>query len=271
MIEILAEQIRAAMIHDTHQEIERIYQGLAQLKKHQQQLANPVLLEHEQQQQPPTTLKGIIKEAMDQATKEEGSSAKKEKKKMWLLLAERLEEAHLLGIYKEPVNTICRFICLIYPTPKHNTIRKALPYKYKEPNQSKIACRQMKGLTASICRYNRKKKKNKNKMASISSRDWPEVPQGASLEKIASSSVTPHKDMARRGLYTSFATWLRCCKRKKYKTDIFEKIKKDKAFRYLCKDTGTALWYLEEVYHPTAKELSAVRKAMEIFNHEKDW
>jgi hypothetical protein len=227
MIEILAEQIRAEMIHDTHQEIERIYQGLAQLKKHQQQLANPVLLEHEQQQ-PPTTLKGIIKEAMDQATKEEGSSAKKEKKKMWLLLAERLEEAHLLGIYKEPVNTICRFICLIYPTPKHNTIRKALPYKYKEPNQSKIACRQMKGLTASICRYNRKKKKNKNKMASISSRDWPEVPQGASLEKIASSSVTPHKDMARRGLYTSFATWLRCCKRKKYKTDIFEKIKKTK-------------------------------------------
>ena len=117
--------------------------------------------------QPPTTLKGIIF-AMDHATNGEVLSAKK--KKMSLLLAERLEEAHHLGIYKEPVNTICRFISLIYPCAKHNTIRKALPYKYKEPNQSRITCRQMKGLTASIWRHNRKKKK---KMANSSNTYWP--------------------------------------------------------------------------------------------------
>jgi hypothetical protein len=32
MIEILADQIQAEMIYDTHQEIERINEGLAQLE-----------------------------------------------------------------------------------------------------------------------------------------------------------------------------------------------------------------------------------------------
>ncbi len=264
MIEVLAEQIREEMIQDIHQENEGICQELVQLEKHRRRRpVKPVVSKHEQQQQQPTTLKGIVKDAMDQATREEGLSGKK--KKMWLLLAERLEEAHRLGIYKEPVNTICRFICLIHPNAKHNTIRKALPYKYKEPNQSKIACRQMKGLTASIWRHNRKKMM----ASSSSSRYWPQVSEQASHEKIASNSVTPYKDMARHGYYYTFASWLRRCKRKKYNTGIFEKIKKDKAFRYLCRDIEFALWYLEEVYHPSAKELSTVRKAMEIFNHEK--
>jgi hypothetical protein len=264
MIEVLAEQLRAEMIQDTHKEIERIYQELAQLERHQRRPVNPVLVKHKQQP-PPATLKGIIKDAMDQAAKEERLSGKK-KKKMWLLLAERLEEAHRLGIYKEPVNTICRFICLIYPSAKPNTIRKALPYKYKEPNQSKIACRQMKGLTASIWRHNRKKK-----MMASNIRHWPQVSERASPKKIGNnSSVTPYKDMAHNSYYTSFASWLRRCKKKKYNNGIFEKIKQDKAFPYLCRDREFALWYLEEVYHPTAKELFTVRKAMEIFNHEKD-
>jgi len=153
MIEVLAEQLRVEMIHDTHQEIECIYQGLSQLERQQRRPANPVLLKDKQP--PSATLKDIIKDDLDQAAKEEGLSRKK--KKRWLLLAEHLEEAYRLGIYKEPVNTICRFICLIYPSAKHNTIRKALPYKYKESNQSRIACRQMKGLTASIWRHNRKR------------------------------------------------------------------------------------------------------------------
>jgi len=70
--------------------------------------------------------------------------------------------------------------------------------------------------------------------------------------------------------YTSFVRRLRRCRRRKYNIDIFEKIRKDKAFRYICRDREFALWYLEEVYHPTAKELSIVRKAMEVFNHKKD-
>jgi hypothetical protein len=262
MLEALAEQIRAEMVQDIHQEIERIYQELVQLEKNRSLPIKPIS-DHEQPL-PPTTLKGVIKDAMDQATREEGLSQKKKKKKMWLLLAERLEEAHRLGIYKEPVNTICRFICLIHPTAKHNTIRKALPYKYKEPNQSKIAHRQMKGLTASIYRHNRQQKK---KIASSSY--WPQVSEKASSEKIASNSATPYKGVASTSYYT-FASWLRRCKRKKYNTGIFEKIKKDKAFRYVCRDIESALWYLEEVYHPSQKELSRVRKAIEIFKHEKE-
>jgi hypothetical protein len=255
MIEVLAEQIQEEMVQDIHQEIEGIYQELVQLEKHHRLPVKPVVSKHEQPLLPPTTLKGIVKDAMDQATREEGLSQKKKKK--WLLLAERLEEAHRLGIYKEPVNTICRFICLIHPTAKHNTIRKALSYKYKEPNQSRIACRQMKGLTASIWRHNKKKK-----MAS-SSRYWPQVSEEVPPKKIASNSVTPYKDMARSSYYYTFASWLTRCKKKKYNTGIFEKIKKDKAFRYLCRDIEFALWYLEEVYHPSKKELSTVRKAME--------
>jgi hypothetical protein len=262
MIEVLAEQIRAEMIQDIHQENEGICQELVQLEKHRR-LVKPVVSKHEQPPPPPmTTLKSIVKDAMDQATSEEGLSRKK--KKMLPLLAERLEEAHRLGIYKEHVNTICRFTCLIYPGAKHNTIRKALPYKYKEPNQSKIACRQMKGLTASIYRHNRQKK-----MAS-GSRHWPQVSsEQASLEKIANNSVTPYKDMARHSYYSTFASRLIRCKRKRYNTGTFEKIKKDKALRYMCRDIEFALWYLEEVYHPSKKELSIGRKAMEIFNHEK--
>jgi hypothetical protein len=260
MLEALAEQIRVEMVQDIHQEIEQIYQELVQLEKHHCRPVKPI--SNHEQPLPPTTLKGVIKNAIDQATRERLS-----RKKMWLLLAERLEEAHRLGIYKEPVNTICRFICLICPTAKHNTIRKALPYKYKESNQSKIAHRQMKGLTASIYRHNIKKKK---KMASSSSRYWAQVSEEVPpKKKIASSSrVTPYKDVARSSDYT-FASWLRRCKRKKYNTGIFEKIKKDKAFRYVCRDKEFVLWYLEEVYHPSKKELSAVRKAMEIFKYAK--
>jgi hypothetical protein len=47
------------------------------------------------------------------------------------------------------------------------------------------------------------------------------------------------------------------------------KIKEDKAFRYLCEDIEFALWYLAQVYHPSAKELSEVRKSMELFDHKK--
>jgi hypothetical protein len=260
MIEVLAEQIRAEMIQDIHQGNEGICQELVQLEKHSRRPVKPVV--SKQEQPPPTTT--TLKDAVDQATREEGLS-RKTKKMMWLLLAERLEEAHRLGIYKEPVDTICRFICLVYPSAKHNTIRKALPYKYKEPNQSKIACRQMKGLTASIFRHNRKKK-----MASSISRYWPQVSSEQALpEKIASNPVTPYKDVACHSYYYTFASWLRRCKRKKYNTGIFEKIKKDKAFRYLCRDIESALWYLEQVYHSSQKELSTVRKAMEIFNREK--
>jgi hypothetical protein len=259
MLEALAEQIRVEMVQDIHQEIEQIYQELVQLEKHHCRPVKPI--SNHEQPLPPTTLKGVIKNAMDQATRERLS-----RKKLWLLLAEHLEEAHRLGIYKEPVNTICRFICLIYPTAKHNTIRKALPYRYKESNQSKIAHRQMKGLTASIYRHNIKKKKKK--MASSSSY-WAQVSEEVQpKKKNANSRVTPYKYMARSNDYT-FASWLRRCKRKKYNTGIFEKIKKDKAFCYVCRDKEFALQYIEEVYHPSQKELSTVRKAMEIFKHEK--
>jgi hypothetical protein len=263
MLEALVEQIRAEMEQDIHREIEQIYQELVRLEKHHHRRPLKPISKHEQPLAPTTTLKGVVKDAMDQATRE-GLSGKK----MWLLLAERVEEAHHLGIYKEPVNTICRFICLIYPTAKHNTIRKALPYKYKEPNQSKIAHRQMKGLTASIYRHNIKKKK---KMMMVSSSNyWAQVSEEVQpKKKIASGSrVTPYKETARSSNYT-FASWLRRCKRKKYNTGIFEKIKKDKAFRYVSRDIEFSLWYIEEVYHPSQKELSAVRKAMEIFKHEK--
>jgi hypothetical protein len=260
MLEALAEQIRTEMVHDIHQEIERIFQELVQLEKHHRRSRPVKPVSKHEQPLPLTTLKGVVKAAMDQATRERLSG-----KKMWLLFAERLEEAYRLGIYKEPVSTICRFICLIHPTAKHNTIRKALPYKYKEPNQSKIAHRQMKGLTASIYRHNIKKKK---KMAS-SSRYWAQVSEEVPPnKKIGSNSVTPYRYMARSSYYT-FASRLRRCKRRKYNTGIFEKIKKDKAFRYVCSDIEFALWYLEEVYHPSKKELSTVRRAMEIFKHEK--
>ena len=111
----------------------------------------------------------------------------------------------------------------------------------------------MKGLTASIWRHNRKKKK---KMANNSSNTyWPRVYEQFSREKIVSNSVTPYKDVAHSGRYTSFASRLRRFKRKKYNIGIFEKIKKDEAFCYLCTDIDFALWYLEEVYHSSAKEI----------------
>jgi hypothetical protein len=264
MIEVLAKQIHAEIIQDIQQEIKGIYQELQLLEKHKLRPIKPTVSK-QHREGTTTTLKGIIIDTMHQEANSQGGSV--EKKKMWLLLAERLEEAHRLGIYKEPVNTICRFICLIYPSAKHNTIRKALPYKYKEPNQSKIACRQMKGLTASIWRSERRKEMM---TASSNSSYRPPVSEQTLPQKIANNSVTPYKDMARTSYYyTSFATWLRRCKKKRYNTGICEKIKKDKAFHYLWRDTEFALWYLEEVYHPTAKELSTVRKAMEIFNHEK--
>jgi hypothetical protein len=262
MLEALAEQIRAEMAQDIHQEIERIYQELLELEKHHRRPVKPVS-KHEQPLLP-TTLKDVIKDAMGQAAREEGLSRKKKKKTLWLLLAERLEEAHRLGIYKEPVNTICRFICLIHPTGKHNTIRKALPLKYKDPNQSKIAHRQMKGLPASIYRHNRQRKK---KMASNNSHLQQVSEEGPLKKKVASSSVTPYKEMARCKNHT-FASWLRRFKRKKYNKGIFEKIKKDKAFHYVCSDMEFALWYIREVYHPSQKELSAVHRAMKIYKEK---
>jgi hypothetical protein len=260
MIEVLAKQIHVEIIQDIQQEIKGIYQELKLLEKHKLRPIKPTVSKHEHHGT--ITLKGIIIDSMHQEANSEGESV--EKKKRWLLLAEKLEEAHHLGIYKEPVNTICRFICLMFPSAKHNTIRKALPYKYKEPNQSKIACRQMKGLTASTWRHERKKK-----MACTTSTHWPQQAEQASCEMIANSSVTPYKYHARSGQCISFATWLRRCKKKKYNIGIFDKIKKDKAFQYIFRDTEFALWYLEEVYRPSAKELSAVRKTMEIFSHKK--
>jgi hypothetical protein len=263
MLEALAEQIQAEMVQDAHQEIERIYQELEELEKYHRRPVKPVS-KHEQPMLPSTTLKDVIKDAMAQATREERLSRKK--KTAWLLLAERLEEAHRLGIYKEPVNTICRFICLIHPTGKHNTIRKALPLKYKEPNQSKIAHRQMKGLTASIYRHHRPRKK---KIAS-SNRYLQQISEERpAKKKIAINSVTLYKDVVRSRHNYTFASWLKRCKKKKYNIGIFEKIKKDKAFRYVCTDKEFALWYLEEVYHPSQKELSIVRNAMELFNRAK--
>ncbi len=199
MIEkVLAEQIQVEIIQDTHKEIERIYQELTQSEKHRRRPVNPVPKANDQQAT--DYIKRHHFRHGSHATNGEMLSAKK--KKMWLLLAERLEEAHRLGIYKEPVNTICRFICLIYPCVKHNTIRKALPYKYKEPNQSRIACRQMKGLTASIWRHNRKKKK----MASSSNTYWPRVYEQVLCEKIVSNSVTPYKGVA----HSKSATYVFC-------------------------------------------------------------
>lgn len=250
MLEVLAEQTRTQMIEETQHEIKLIFQQLAELEKHRQ-LAKPV----SRREEPPTTLGGFVKKGEDQATIQ-GLSQKKK----WLLLAEHLQEAHRFGIYNEPINTICRFICIINPSVKPNTVRKALPDKYKEPHQSKIARRQAKGLTASIYRHHKQKMKLRYS-TQVPKQDLPEVS--------VSSSVTPYKDLARHGYYYTFASWLRRCKRKKYNTGIFEKIRKDKAFRYLCRDIEFALWYVEEVYHPSAKELSTVRKAIEIFNHEK--
>jgi hypothetical protein len=149
MLEVLAEQTRTQMIEETQHEIELILQQLAELEKHRQ-LAKPV--SRREEPTTTTTLGGIVKKAEDQATIQ-GLSQKKK----WLLLAEHLEEAHRLGIYNEPINTICRFICLINPSVKPNTVRKALPDKYKEPHQSKIACCQAKGLTASIYRHHKQK------------------------------------------------------------------------------------------------------------------
>jgi hypothetical protein len=77
MIEVLAEQIRAEMIQETHQEIERIYQALSELERCRRVPVNPVILNRKQQ--PPTTLKGIIKDSMDQAIREEALSERKEK------------------------------------------------------------------------------------------------------------------------------------------------------------------------------------------------
>jgi hypothetical protein len=157
----------------------------------------------------------------------------------------------------------------MYPTAKHNTIRKALPLKYKEPNQSKIAHGQMKGLTASIYRHHRQSKEKKKKMASNNRYPQQMSEEGPAKKKIAINSVTPYKGVARSRHNYTFATWLRRCKRKKYNMGIFKKIKKDKAFGYICTDIEFALWYIEQVYHPSQKELSTVHKAMELFNRAK--
>src|SRR5919108_4569079 len=217
MLEALAEQTRTQIIEETQHEIELILQQLVELERHRQ-LAKPV----SKREEPPTTtttLGGVVKKAEDQATIQ-GLSQKKK----WILLAKHLEEAHRFGIYNEPINTICHFICLINPSVKPNTVRKALPDKYKEPHQSKIACRQAKGLTASIYRHHKQKMKL---------RYSTQVPEQDLLPEVdVSSSVTPYKDMAHHS-YT-FASWLIRRKKKKYNTGIFEKIKKDKAFRYVC-------------------------------------
>jgi hypothetical protein len=250
MLEVLAEQTRTQIIEETQHEIELILQQLVKLEKHRQ-LGKPL----SRREGPPTTLAGIVEKAEDQATTQ-GLSQKKK----WLLLAEHLEDAHRFGIYNEPINTICRLICLINPSVKPNTVRKALTDKYKEPHQSKIARRQAKGLTASIYRYHKQKMKL---------RYSTQVPEQDLAQVNVSSSVTPYKDMARSSYYYTFAGWIIRCKRKKYNTGIFEKIKKDKAFRYVCTDIEFALWYIEEVYHPSKKEFFAVRKAMEIYKREK--
>jgi len=249
MLEVLAEQTRTQMIEETQHEIELILQQLVELEKHRQ-LAKPV----SRREEPPTTLGRVVKKAEDQATIQRLSQKKK-----WLLLAEHLEEAHRVGMYNEPINTICRFICLINPSVKPNTVRKALPDKYKEPHQSKIGCRQAKGLTASIYRHHKQKK--------MKSRYSMQVPEQDPLPEVSvTNSVTPYKDMAHHS-YT-FASWLTRCKRKKYNTGIFEKIKKDKAFRYVCSDIEFALWYLVEVYNPSQIELSAARRAIEIYKQK---
>jgi hypothetical protein len=88
MIEALAEQIRAEMVQDVHQEIELFYRELLSQEKYRRRpVETPP--KHEQQLPSPSTLKGIIKDAMDQARRE-GLS----RKKMWLLLAESVENAH---------------------------------------------------------------------------------------------------------------------------------------------------------------------------------
>src|SRR5919109_101956 len=179
MLEVLAEQTRTQIIEETQHEIELILQQLTELEKHRQ-LAKPV---SKREEPTTTTLGGVVKKAEDQATIQ-GLSQKKK----WILLAEHLEEAHRFGIYNEPINTICHFICLINPSVKPNTVRKALPDKYKEPHQSKIACRQAKGLTASIYRHHKQKMKL---------RYSTQVPEQDLLPGVdVSSSVTPYKDMA---------------------------------------------------------------------------
>lgn len=246
-----AEHDRAQEISKIRHENELILQKLAELEKHHQP-SKPV--SESEEEEPTNLLASILRNAEDQAAMQTLSQKKK-----LILIAERLEEAHRLGIYNEPINTICRFLCLTYHSVKANSIRKALPAKYKEPQQSRIAQRQAKGLAASVYRHH-KKRAELGRTQQVSEHDFP--------EGFAISSVTPYKDSAHHG--HTFASWLRHCRKKKYNTRIFEKIKKDKAFCYICMDLEFALWYLEEVYHPSRKELSTVRKAMEVFKYKKE-
>jgi hypothetical protein len=70
MLEALAEQIRAEMVYDIHQEIERAYQELVQLEKYHHR-PRPIksVSKHEQPLLPPTTLKDVIKDAIYQASR----------------------------------------------------------------------------------------------------------------------------------------------------------------------------------------------------------
>jgi hypothetical protein len=233
------------MIHEIQYEKELILQKLAEPEKHPQH-AKPV----SKYKEPTMTLASVLNNAEDQATTQGFSQKKK-----WLLLAEHLEEAHRLGIYNHPVNTICRFLCLIYCGVKPNTIRKALSEKYKDPHQSKIAHQQPKGLTASIYRYHKQRMKAKN--AEYLYEQNP-------LDGSVSSSVTPYKDLPRNR--HSFARWLQRSKRKEYNTGIFSKLKKDRALVF-CEypDPEFALLYIQKAYHTSEKELSTVHRAMKKY------
>jgi hypothetical protein len=233
------------MINEIQYENELILQKLAEPEKHPQH-AKPV----SKYKEPTMTLISVLNNAEDQATMQGFSQKKK-----WLLLAEHLEEAHRLGIYNYPVNTICRFLCFIYCGVKPNSIRKALPEKYKDPHQSKIAHQQPKGLTASIYRYHKQRMK---------ARKTEYLYERNPLDISVSSSVTPYKDPPRNS--HSFARWLQRSKKKEYNTGIFSKLKKDIALVY-CEypDLEFTLSYIQKVYHISEKELSAVRRAMKKY------
>jgi|SRR5919106_3798724 hypothetical protein len=248
MSQTFAEQIKKQLIEETQDRIKLILQKLLELENHTGPIGS--ISECEEPKTKTTTLASIITNAIDQASAQGLSQ-----KKRWLLLAERLEDARRLGIYNQDVNTICRFICSIFPGLKPNSIRKALPDKYKDPHQSKIAHHQAKGLTASIYRDHKQKMKSSKQSSG----------ENAS-EVSASSLVTPYKDLAHDGY--SFVRWLRRSRKRKYNIGIFKMLKKDKALVFF-KDPEFALWYVQEAYHPSQEELSAVRRAMKTYERLK--
>ncbi len=251
MLEALAEQTKAQKIREIQHENDLILQKVADLEKYGQ-YARSISGSDE----PKNSLASMLKKAEDQATMENLSQRKK-----LLLIAERLEEAYRLGIYNEPVNSICRFLCLTYPGLKPNSIRKALPEKYKDPHQSSIAHRQPKGLTASSYRYH----KQKMKLGNVG-----QVSEENLLDASASSSVTPYNDLPHNR--HSFSRWLQRSKKKEYNTGIFSKLKKDKALVFWeYPDLEFALEYIEKAYHTSEKELSEVCRAMEVYEQLKEW